>query len=66
MYSITDKRKNDVPFVWPCFIAGQDLLVRKDDSSIPATNHKGQESVLCDGGRLVIIPSSNQKKIITR
>jgi glutamate transport system substrate-binding protein len=33
-YSITDKRKNDVSFAGPYFIAGQDLLVRKDDSSI--------------------------------
>ncbi|GII20547.1 glutamate ABC transporter substrate-binding protein [Planosporangium mesophilum] len=33
-YSITDKRKADVAFAGPYFIAGQDLLVRKDDSSI--------------------------------
>jgi glutamate transport system substrate-binding protein len=33
-YSITDKRKNDVSFAGPYFIAGQDLLVRKDDTSI--------------------------------
>jgi glutamate transport system substrate-binding protein len=33
-YSITDKRKNDVAFAGPYFVAGQDLLVRKDDSSI--------------------------------
>jgi glutamate transport system substrate-binding protein len=33
-YSITDKRKADVSFAGPYFIAGQDLLVRKDDSSI--------------------------------
>ncbi|GAA1811985.1 glutamate ABC transporter substrate-binding protein [Planosporangium flavigriseum] len=33
-YSITDKRKNDVSFAGPYFIAGQDLLVRKDDNSI--------------------------------
>ena len=33
-YSITDKRKKDVSFAGPYFIAGQDLLVRKDDSSI--------------------------------
>ncbi|GIG60331.1 ABC transporter substrate-binding protein [Longispora fulva] len=33
-YSITDKRKNDVSFAGPYFVAGQDLLVRKDDSSI--------------------------------
>jgi glutamate transport system substrate-binding protein len=33
-YSITDKRKADVAFAGPYFIAGQDLLVRKDDTSI--------------------------------
>jgi glutamate transport system substrate-binding protein len=33
-YSITDKRKADVSFAGPYFIAGQDLLVRKDDDSI--------------------------------
>ncbi|WP_426510723.1 transporter substrate-binding domain-containing protein [Dactylosporangium sp. McL0621] len=33
-YSITDKRKADVSFAGPYFIAAQDLLVRKDDTSI--------------------------------
>jgi glutamate transport system substrate-binding protein len=33
-YSITDKRKALVSFAGPYFVAGQDLLVRKDDSSI--------------------------------
>jgi glutamate transport system substrate-binding protein len=33
-YSITTKRKADVAFAGPYFIAGQDLLVRKDDASI--------------------------------
>ena len=33
-YSITDKRKQDVAFAGPYFVAGQDLLVRKDDTSI--------------------------------
>ncbi|GAA1759928.1 glutamate ABC transporter substrate-binding protein [Luedemannella helvata] len=33
-YSITDQRKNDVSFAGPYFIAGQDLLVRKDESAI--------------------------------
>ena len=33
-YSITDKRKADVSFAGPYFVAGQDLLVRKDDTSI--------------------------------
>jgi glutamate transport system substrate-binding protein len=33
-YSITDKRKETVSFAGPYFIAGQDLLVRADDSAI--------------------------------
>jgi glutamate transport system substrate-binding protein len=35
-YSITDKRKKQVGFAGPYFIAGQDLLVRKDDTSMDA------------------------------
>jgi len=33
-YSITDKRKEQISFAGPYFVAGQDLLVRKDDSAI--------------------------------
>ena len=33
-YSITDKRKATVSFAGPYFVAGQDLLVRADDTSI--------------------------------
>lgn len=33
-YSITDKRKEQVDFAGPYFIAGQDLLVRADDTEI--------------------------------
>ena len=33
-YSITDKRKNEVSFAGPYFIAGQDLLVRADETAI--------------------------------
>ena len=33
-YSITDERKKAVTFAGPYFVAGQDLLVRKDDHSI--------------------------------
>lgn len=33
-YSITDERKNAVSSAGPYFVAGQDLLVRKDDHSI--------------------------------
>ena len=33
-YSITEERKSAVSFAGPYFVAGQDLLVRKDDHSI--------------------------------
>lgn len=33
-YSITDERKEKVSFAGPYFVAGQDLLVRADDTSI--------------------------------
>ncbi|MTB70677.1 glutamate ABC transporter substrate-binding protein [Arsenicicoccus cauae] len=33
-YSITDKRKQKVDFAGPYFVAGQDLLVRADDTTI--------------------------------
>ena len=33
-YSITDERARAVDFAGPYYVAGQDLLVRKDDSSI--------------------------------
>jgi glutamate transport system substrate-binding protein len=33
-YSITDARKQKISFAGPYFIAGQDLLVRKDDTTI--------------------------------
>ncbi|WP_031466134.1 glutamate ABC transporter substrate-binding protein [Sciscionella sediminilitoris] len=39
-YTINDKRKQQVSFAGPYFVAGQDLLVRKDDNSI-----KGPESL---------------------
>jgi glutamate transport system substrate-binding protein len=44
-YSITDKRKKLVGFAGPYFIAGQDLLVRKDDTSMDAgkTGLKGKK-----------------------
>jgi glutamate transport system substrate-binding protein len=47
-YSITDKRKNDIAFAGPYFIAGQDLLVRKDESSITGKDTlKGKK--VCSG-----------------
>jgi len=33
-YSITDKRKKQISFAGPYYVAGQDLLVRKEDSAI--------------------------------
>ncbi len=33
-YSITDKRKQEVSFAGPYFIAGQDLLIRSDETGI--------------------------------
>lgn len=50
-YSITDKRKVDVSFAGPYFIAGQDLLIRADDTSIT-----GKESL--SGKRLCSVKGS--------
>jgi glutamate transport system substrate-binding protein len=33
-YTISDKRKEQISFAGPYFVAGQDLLVKKDDTSI--------------------------------
>jgi glutamate transport system substrate-binding protein len=33
-YTINDKRKQQISFAGPYFVAGQDLLIRKDDTSI--------------------------------
>jgi glutamate transport system substrate-binding protein len=50
-YSITDSRKEKVSFAGPYFIAGQDLLVRSDDSSIT-----GPDSL--DGKKLCSVKGS--------
>ena len=50
-YSITDKRKEQVSFAGPYFIAGQDLLVRADDTSIT-----GSDSL--DGKKLCSVTGS--------
>ncbi len=60
-YSITDARKEKVSFAGPYFIAGQDLLVRADDSSIT-----GPDSL--DGKKLCSVTGSTsaqnvQKKV---
>jgi glutamate transport system substrate-binding protein len=44
-YSITDKRKQQVSFAGPYFIAGQDLLVRKDDTAITGPDALAGKSV---------------------
>ena len=58
-YSITDARKEKVSFAGPYFIAGQDLLVRTDDTSIT-----GPESLA--GKKLCSVvgstPAQNVKK----
>ncbi|GIL37035.1 glutamate ABC transporter substrate-binding protein [Phycicoccus jejuensis] len=50
-YSITDERKEKVGFAGPYFVAGQDLLVRADDSSIT-----GPDSL--DGKKLCSVTGS--------
>ena len=50
-YSITDERKKVVDFAGPYFVAGQDLLVRKGESSV-----KGPEDL--NGKRLCSVTGS--------
>lgn len=54
-YSITDSRKAAVSFAGPYYIAGQDLLVRKDDNSIT-----GQDSLT--GKRICSVTGSTPAK----
>ena len=44
-YSITDARKEKISFAGPYFIAGQDLLVRKDDTTITGPDSLGGKKV---------------------
>ncbi|MFI6100544.1 glutamate ABC transporter substrate-binding protein [Lentzea sp. NPDC051213] len=46
-YSITDKRKQIVDFVGPYFVAGQDLLVRMNESRIDGPKSLNAELDLC-------------------
>ncbi|MGK3207325.1 glutamate ABC transporter substrate-binding protein [Amycolatopsis sp. MEPSY49] len=46
-YSITDKRKNDVSFGGPYFIAHQDLLVRADNTDITGPESLTGNKKLC-------------------
>ena len=48
-YSITDARKKDVAFAGPYFIAGQDLLIRSDDTRSRGRTPPGQEGCSVKG-----------------
>lgn len=56
-YSITDDRKEVVDFAGPYFVAGQDLLVRAEDSSI-----KGPESL--NGKNLCSVTGSTSAETV--
>jgi glutamate transport system substrate-binding protein len=44
-YSITDKRKQQISFAGPYYVAGQDLLVRKDDTAITGPESIGGKKI---------------------
>jgi glutamate transport system substrate-binding protein len=46
-YSITDKRKNDVSFAGPYFVAHQDLLVKSDNTDIAGPESLTGNKKLC-------------------
>ncbi|WEV66450.1 MULTISPECIES: glutamate ABC transporter substrate-binding protein [unclassified Bifidobacterium] len=56
-YSITDERKKAVTFAGPYFVAGQDLMVRKDDHEIT-----GPDSL--NGKRLCSVTGSTSAEVI--
>ncbi|MFT3876247.1 MAG: glutamate ABC transporter substrate-binding protein [Propioniciclava sp.] len=58
-YSITDARKEKVSFAGPYFIAGQDLLVRTDDTSITGPDSLAGKKVCSVAGST---PAQNIKK----
>ncbi|MEV0560184.1 glutamate ABC transporter substrate-binding protein [Dactylosporangium sp. CA-152071] len=60
-YSITDKRKADVSFAGPYFVAAQDLLVRKDDSSITGSDSIKGKTVCSATGSTPIQRVRDQK-----
>nr|BFE62662.1 glutamate ABC transporter substrate-binding protein [Dactylosporangium thailandense] len=60
-YSITDKRKADVSFAGPYFIAAQDLLVRKDDTSITGSESLKGKKVCSATGSTPIQRVRDQK-----
>ena len=49
-YSITDARKEKVGFAGPYFVAGQDLLVRADDTSITGPGQPQRQEALLGQG----------------
>ena len=49
-YSITDERKEKVSFAGPYFIAGQDLLVRADDTVDHRPGHPQRQEALLGHG----------------
>jgi len=60
-YSITDKRKNDVGFAGPYFVAGQDLLVRKDESAISGKDSLKEKKVCSATGSTPLQRVRDQK-----
>ncbi|GAA3187984.1 glutamate ABC transporter substrate-binding protein [Dactylosporangium siamense] len=60
-YSITDKRKADVSFAGPYFVAAQDLLVRKDDTSITGSDSLKGKTVCSATGSTPIQRVRDQK-----
>ncbi|GEM_PF-14360 len=63
-YSITDARKEKVDFAGPYFVAGQSLLVRKDDDTITGpTSLNGNKKLCAPAGST---PAQNIKKKYSR
>lgn len=58
-YSITDARREKVSFAGPYFVAGQDLLVRADDTSITGPESLGGKKLCSVTGST---PAQNVKK----
>lgn len=58
-YSITDARKKVISFAGPYFVAGQDLLVRKNDTSINGPSD-------LDGKRLCSVTGSTSATVIKK
>jgi glutamate transport system substrate-binding protein len=60
-YSITDERKQQVGFVGPYFITGQDLLVRKDDDSMKGPEDLKEKKVCSATGSTSIQRIKDEK-----